>query len=42
MDVKEVGLSRVDWVNLAQDGDIWWNFVKIVMNICSINTGNFC
>jgi hypothetical protein len=35
-----IGLEDVDWIYLAQDGDLWWALVNTVMNIrCSINDG---
>jgi hypothetical protein len=32
MDIKEVGCGGRDWVDVAQDRDRWWAFVKVVMN----------
>jgi hypothetical protein len=31
MDVREIGWSGVDWINLAQDRDKWPDLVKTVM-----------
>jgi hypothetical protein len=31
MDVREIGWSGVDWINLAQDRDKWPALVKTVM-----------
>jgi hypothetical protein len=33
MDLKEVGWEGVGWINLAQDGDLWWDLVNTVMNL---------
>jgi hypothetical protein len=33
IDLREVDLERVDWINLAQDRDQWWAFVNIVMDL---------
>jgi hypothetical protein len=32
MDLQEMWWDGVDWINLAEEGDIWWAFVKMVMN----------
>jgi hypothetical protein len=32
MDLQEVGWGHIDWIDLAQDGDIWWALVNAVMN----------
>jgi hypothetical protein len=31
IDVNEIGLKGVDWINLAQDRDQWWALVNTVM-----------
>jgi len=33
MDFREVGCGGVDWIELAQDRDIWWELVTAVMNL---------
>jgi hypothetical protein len=33
MDLREIGLGRVDWVRLAQDRDWWRAVVSAVMNL---------
>jgi hypothetical protein len=33
MDLREVGLGSVDWIQLAQDRDRWWALVNTVMNL---------
>jgi transposase len=33
MDLREIGRDRIDWVDLAQDGDQWRALVNTVMNI---------
>jgi hypothetical protein len=33
MDLQEVGCSGMDWIELAQDRDMWWALVYAVMNI---------
>jgi hypothetical protein len=33
MDLKEIGLGSVDWIQLAQDRDRWQALVNIVMNL---------
>jgi hypothetical protein len=32
MDLKEVGLGSVDWIQLAQNRGRWWAFENTVMN----------
>jgi len=32
MDLKEVGLKKMDWIDLAQDRDRWWALVNAAMN----------
>jgi hypothetical protein len=32
MDVKEMGLEGMDWVDLAQDKNKWWAVVNAVMS----------
>ena len=33
MDLREVGCGCVDWMELAQDRDMWCTFVSAVMNL---------
>jgi len=33
MNLQEVGGSRGDWMELAQDRDRWWALVSTVMNL---------
>jgi hypothetical protein len=33
MDLREIGLRSVDWIQLAQDRDRWWALVNTVMNL---------
>jgi hypothetical protein len=33
MDVREIGLGGVDWIQLAQDRDRWLAVVSAVMNL---------
>jgi hypothetical protein len=33
MDLGEIGLGGVDWIQLAQDRDRWWAVVSAVMNL---------
>jgi hypothetical protein len=33
MDLREVGWSGMDWINLAQDRDQWRAIVNTVMNL---------
>jgi hypothetical protein len=33
MDLEETGLEDVVWIHLAHDGDQWWAFVNMVMNL---------
>jgi hypothetical protein len=33
MDLREIGLGDVDWIQLAQDRDRWWAVVSAVMNL---------
>jgi len=42
LDLKEVGCRGVDWIELAQDRDMWWVLVNVVMNVqVPENAGNF-
>jgi hypothetical protein len=33
MDLREIGIDDVDWINLAQDKDRWLAIVNTVMNL---------
>jgi hypothetical protein len=33
MDLKEIGLVGMDWIDLAQDRDYWSAHMKTVMNL---------
>jgi len=33
IDVQEVGLSGMGWIELAEDRDRWWALVNAVMNL---------
>jgi hypothetical protein len=33
MDVREIGWGSVDWIQLAQDWDLWRALVNTVMNL---------
>jgi len=33
MDLLEVGCGSIDLIELAKDGDRWWAFVNVVMNL---------
>jgi hypothetical protein len=40
--IQEVGCGDVDWKELAQDRDRWWELVNAVMNLrVPLNVGNF-
>jgi hypothetical protein len=42
MDLQEMGWWGMDWIDVTQDGDRWWAFVKAVMNFqVPLNAGNF-
>jgi hypothetical protein len=32
-DLQEVGCESMDWIELAQDRDRWWELVNAVMNL---------
>jgi hypothetical protein len=33
VDLREIGFGDVDWINLAQDRDMWQALVSTVMNL---------
>jgi hypothetical protein len=33
MDLQEVGGGRGDWMELAQDRDVWWALVSTIKNL---------
>jgi hypothetical protein len=33
MDLRETGWGDVQWIQLAQDMDHWWDLVNAVMNL---------
>ena len=33
MDVKKVGCGGMEWIELAQDGDRWWELVNAVLKL---------
>ena len=33
MDLREVGYVNGDWIDLAQDRDHWWAYVRAIMNL---------
>jgi hypothetical protein len=33
IDIREIGINRVNWIQLAQNGVQWWAFVNRVMNL---------
>jgi len=42
MDLQEVGMGGMDWIDLAQDRDKWWALVNVIMNLqVPQNAGNF-
>jgi hypothetical protein len=32
--LKETGWESTDWIDVAQDVDLWWALVNTVMNLC--------
>jgi hypothetical protein len=33
LDLREIGINGVNWIQLAQDRVLWWAFVNVVMNL---------
>jgi hypothetical protein len=33
LDLGDIGISGVNWIQLAQDRVQWWDFVNMVMNL---------
>lgn len=33
MDLKEISWKDVEWIDVAQDKDMWWAVVNMVMNL---------
>jgi hypothetical protein len=33
IDLRNLGWSGMDWIDLAQDRDQWWTLVNMVMNL---------
>jgi hypothetical protein len=33
MDLREIGWDGVDWMDMAQDGDLWRALVNTVLNL---------
>jgi hypothetical protein len=33
MDLREIGIDGVNWIELAQDRVQWWAFVNMVINL---------
>jgi hypothetical protein len=33
MDFRVTGCENVDWMHLAQDRDLWWALINIIMNL---------
>jgi hypothetical protein len=33
MDFRKVGWKGMDWINLAQDRERWWNVINVVINL---------
>jgi hypothetical protein len=42
MDLQEAGCGDMDWIDLAQDRNVWWALVHAVMRLqVPENEGNF-
>jgi hypothetical protein len=40
MDLREIGLEGVDWIQLAKNMDRWWAVVSAVMNLRVLSPRN--
>jgi len=42
IDLQKVGWKVMDWIDLAQDRDMWWTLVNVVINfLVPLNVVNF-
>ena len=38
MDLRDVGCDSGDWIDLLQDRDQWWAYVRVVMNLRALKS----